>query len=326
MCHAESALFSRNFDLSRVPIIVRSRKRRGTGLEENTTPPLCLTGGALLAFGQVSFSGLDLSPADRLLFAATTHGPDFGLLRHPFPCRCRARSSMRQLTFFPEDIQLLQDKDVLQIQNRFGVFRSEQGFRNITPLAMFASFVAGSQIQVGQARPDADLPGRQIPPLPPVALSGPRRPDPARRRHGRGNRDFREGRAFSAGAPGALVTGFAVHRVRQGLQPLLLFPRPAPGEARACGSRCAGSATAPSRASAGQKTESLYYISGVIVYEINPSELFTRALYAGFLEDRQGGREDPVRFRPQLRLVLGLPGREEPPPEQGRDGTSSSTT
>ena len=104
----------------------------------------------------MSFSGLDLSPADRLLFTATTRGPDFGAFDTLFLADVRTKN-LRQLTFFPEEIQLLQDKDVLQIQNRFGVFRSEQGFRNIAPLSMFASFVAGSQIQVGQASPRCDL-------------------------------------------------------------------------------------------------------------------------------------------------------------------------
>ena len=65
----------------------------------------------------------------------------------------RGPARMRQLTFYPEEVQLLQDRDVLQIQNRFGVFRSEQEFRNLAPIAMFPSFVAGRQVQSGTIAP-----------------------------------------------------------------------------------------------------------------------------------------------------------------------------
>jgi hypothetical protein len=109
---------------------------------------------AAVSFGQVSFSGLDLSPTDRLLFTASAASSDVGSFDTLFLADPHTRH-MRQLTFYPEDVQLLQDKDVLQIQNRFGVFRSETEFRNIAPIAMFPSFVGGP---VWNHRPDADVP------------------------------------------------------------------------------------------------------------------------------------------------------------------------
>jgi hypothetical protein len=102
--------------------------------------------------GQVSFSGLDLSPADRLLFTASARCPDFGAYDTLFLADVRTKS-IRQLTFFPEEILLLQEGEVLQIQNRFGVFRSEAGFGGLAPLAQFPSFVGGSQVQTGRIAP-----------------------------------------------------------------------------------------------------------------------------------------------------------------------------
>src|SRR5579864_2450642 len=103
---------------------------------------LCSFLAASSALAQVTFSGLDLSPTDRLLFAATTRWPDDGSYDTLFLADARTRA-MRQLTFFPEDVQLLQNGDVLQIQNRFGVFRSASGFGSLAPIAIFPSFVSG---------------------------------------------------------------------------------------------------------------------------------------------------------------------------------------
>ena len=112
---------------------------------------LCFS-AASACFAQVSFSGLDLSAKNRLLFTATARHPDYGSFNTLFLADARTRS-MRQLTLFPEEVLLLQDKDVLQIQNRYGVFRSEPGFTNIAPLSIFPSFVGGSQIQAGKIAP-----------------------------------------------------------------------------------------------------------------------------------------------------------------------------
>ena len=98
---------------------------------------LCFS-AASACFAQVSFSGLDLSAKNRLLFTATARYPDYGSFNTLFLADARTRS-MRQLTWFPEEVLLLQGKDVLQIQNRYGVFRSEPGFTRIAPLSIFPS-------------------------------------------------------------------------------------------------------------------------------------------------------------------------------------------
>ena len=104
------------------------------------------------AYPQTAFSGLDLSASDRLLFSAVSRSPRLGDFSTLFLADLGTRA-MRQLTFYPEEVLLLQDREVLQIRNRFGVFRSEPGFARIAPVAGFPSFLAGAQITTGEAAP-----------------------------------------------------------------------------------------------------------------------------------------------------------------------------
>jgi peptidoglycan/xylan/chitin deacetylase (PgdA/CDA1 family) len=257
-----------------------------------------LLAASAAGFGQVSFSGLDLSPQDRLLFAATTRGPDFGAFDTLFLADVRTKA-MRQLTFFPEEIQLLQDKDVLQIQNRFGVFRSEAGFRNITPLAMFGSFVAGSQIQSGKLSPMRTSPDgkyllylRSTSPAygdltlldvatgvetvlsPKVELSLQELPA-----------TWSPDSRFIVYAKGTSLFYYSLGQMLE--KRVLAEPLRRIGEGTVASIRWG-------------RDRGLYYISGVIVYEIDPNELFTRALYAGFLKIGTVVGKIPFDFDPNF--------------------------
>ncbi|HEY9594303.1 MAG TPA: polysaccharide deacetylase family protein [Spirochaetia bacterium] len=260
---------------------------------------LCVTfATASFAFGQVSFSGLDLSAADRLLFTATTQDPSLGSYDTLFLADARTRS-MRQLTFFPEAVQLLQDKDVLQIQNRFGVFRSESGFRNIAPLSMFPSFVAGSQIQSGTIAPMQTSPdGKYLAYLrsrsaaygdltildvatgvetlvsEKVELS-------LRELPAQWSPDSR----FLVYAKGASLYYYSLDQL-QGKRVL------AEGLRRMGDGRIASIRWGTDRI--------LYFISGGIVYAIDPNELFTRALYSGFLKIGNVVGKIPFVFDPNF--------------------------
>ncbi len=236
---------------------------------------------ASAGFGQVSFSGLDLSADDRLLFAATTRCPEVGAYETLFLADARTRS-MRQLTFFPEDVLLLQEREVLQIQNRFGVFRSEPGFGAIAPLAQFPSFVGGSQVQTGRIAPIRTSPdGKHLLFVRPRSA------------------------AFGDLTLLEVATGqetVVADRVEISLQELpaswspdsrfIVYAKEASlyyfslaqlGEERvpAEGLRRIGEGRIASVRWANER--SLYYISGLVVYAIDPSELFTRALYSGML-------------------------------------------
>ena len=77
----------------------------------------------LSAPGQVQFSGLDLNASSELLFTATTDVPEYGSYRTLFLADI-PENTRSQLTIFPERIQVLGESGRIQIQNRFGLFRS----------------------------------------------------------------------------------------------------------------------------------------------------------------------------------------------------------
>lgn len=262
------------------------------------SPLLAFVLMASAAYAQVTFSGLDLSAKDRLLFNATTRGPDFGAYSTLFLADPRTKA-IRQLTFFPEEILLLQDKAVLQIQNRFGVFRSDPGFTNIAPLAIFPSFTGGAQIQTGRLSPMETSPdgtyllfirptspafgsltlldvgtGKQTVVSERVELSLDKLPaewSP-------------DSRFIVYGKSGGLYY-YSLAQMRDG--------RVLTEELR----RIGDGSTANIRWGADR---GLVYVSGLMVYAIDPAELFTRALYAGFLKIGTVAGRIPFEFDPNF--------------------------
>jgi peptidoglycan/xylan/chitin deacetylase (PgdA/CDA1 family) len=242
---------------------------------------LCVSLVAASAFGQVSFSGLDLSPADRLLFSATTLSTDFGAYSTLFLADARTKN-MRQLTFFPEDVQLLQDKDILQIQNRFGVFRSDTGFRNIAPLAMFPSFVAGSQIQSGTIVPMQTSPDGKY--LLYLRSSSPAYGDLTLLNVATGEQTvISEKVELSLRELPAVWSPDSRYIVYAKASGLYYFALPQLQDKRVLTESLRKMGDGTIANIRWGRDNSLYYIQGVIVYGIDPNELFTRALYAGFL-------------------------------------------
>ncbi len=259
---------------------------------------LCLPLVAAVSFGQVSFAGLDLSLSDRLLFTASATSTDVGAFDTLFLADPRTRQ-LRQLTFYPEAVQLLQDKDVLQIQNRFGVFRSEAAFRNITPIAMFPSFVGGSQVQPGTIAPMQTSPdGRYLLYL--------RTRSPAYGDLTLLNVETGAQTVISTKVELSLEalpaawspdSRFIVYAKASSLYyfslPQLQDNRVLTEDLRNMGS----GSMANIRWTAGG---TLDYISRDIVYEIDPNELFTRALYAGFLKIGKAAAKIPFQFDPNF--------------------------
>jgi peptidoglycan/xylan/chitin deacetylase (PgdA/CDA1 family) len=236
---------------------------------------------ASACFAQITFSGLDLSARDNLLFTASALYPDYGTFNTLFLADARTKR-MRQLTFFPEDILLLQDKEVLQIENRYGVFRSGPGFTTIAPLAMFPSFVGGSQIQSGRIAPMQTSPdGRYL--LYTRATSA-AYGDLTLIDVSSGTQTIVSSRVeLSLEELPALWSPdsrFIVYSKAGGLYYFSLSQM-RDGHVLAEALRRIGDGTTANIA--WNRDRTLFYISGLIVYSIDPSELFTRALYAGFL-------------------------------------------
>ena len=243
---------------------------------------LLLCFSAASAFAQVTFSGLDLSPKDRLLFAASALYPDYGTFSTLFLADARTRG-MRELTWFPEEILLLQDKDVLQIQNRFGVFRSGPGFTTIAPLSMFPSFVGGSQIQVGRIAPMQTSPDGRY--LLYTRATSTAFGDLVLLDVSTGKEAVVSQRVeLSLEALPALWSPDSLFIVYTKAASLFYYSLPQMRDGRVLTEslrRIGGGTIANVRWS---RDRSLLYVSGLIVYAIDPRELFTRALYAGFLK------------------------------------------
>lgn len=73
---------------------------------------------------QVRFGDLDLNASSELLFTATTEMPGLGEYSSLFLADIPA-ASMQQMTIFPERMDILGPEGTIQIQNRFGVFRTK---------------------------------------------------------------------------------------------------------------------------------------------------------------------------------------------------------
>ncbi len=123
--------------------------RRSTALRARTVLSVLLLLPALLE-AEVEFGGLDLASDNRLLFEATVDLPDYGSYGTLFLADAVQRR-LNQLTFFPERTLLLNGE--LQIQNRFGVFRTRDGLKSMAPVEMFPSFVSGAQVETGRLFP-----------------------------------------------------------------------------------------------------------------------------------------------------------------------------
>ena len=101
-------------------------------------------------FAQVQFGGLSLSQDNQLLFTARAEAPRFGAYTTAFSAKLDD-DTLTQLSFFPEDLSLLGSG--IQIQNRFGVFRSGADYASLEPVAKYPSFVGGGEVQTGKINP-----------------------------------------------------------------------------------------------------------------------------------------------------------------------------
>ncbi len=105
-----------------------------------------------IACAELRFSDLALSKNDTLLFRASVDSPGYGSYDTLFLSDLK-KSSLKQLTFFPERVVFLKDKKILQIQNRFGVFRTDSELKSIQPIDTFPSFVTDSRVESGKLIP-----------------------------------------------------------------------------------------------------------------------------------------------------------------------------
>ncbi len=115
---------------------------------------------ALVVFsvsGEVTFGGLDLNGNNQLAFSATVNAPEFGEYTTLFRADL-IQGRIQQLSYYPEEMIYLRESNQLQIQNRFGVFRSTENLTNFEPLSEFPSFITGDEVATGKLPPIASSP------------------------------------------------------------------------------------------------------------------------------------------------------------------------
>ena len=120
----------------------------------------------LLIHAEVEFQGLHLSPENQLLFSIKADSPGYGSYQTVFSQNLDS-GELQQLSFFPERVSYLEKSKQLQIQNRFGIFRSRLGRdKGITAPKLvkeFPSFVDGEEIYSGKIRQVGSSPdGRYV--------------------------------------------------------------------------------------------------------------------------------------------------------------------
>ncbi|MDR3200938.1 MAG: polysaccharide deacetylase family protein [Spirochaetales bacterium] len=110
---------------------------------------LFLVWGLTALSGEVTFENLTLSKRNKLLFQALAEGRGHPAYKTLFMADLES-GKKKPLTFFPEDLSFLSGTGGLQIQNRFGVFRTDKDFSHVAPLEKFPSFLTGTEVRNGK--------------------------------------------------------------------------------------------------------------------------------------------------------------------------------
>lgn len=113
-----------------------------------------LTAVLAVPFAQsVRFGGLNLNASGELLFTASADMPGMGEYSAVFLADIPV-ASMKQLTVFPERISVVSSTGAIQVQNRFGLFRTgaepSRPVMTLQPVSHFPAFVQGNDIQTGK--------------------------------------------------------------------------------------------------------------------------------------------------------------------------------
>jgi peptidoglycan/xylan/chitin deacetylase (PgdA/CDA1 family) len=104
---------------------------------------------AAAAWAELEYKGLDLGKDDSLLFSTQTELPGDGAYDTLFASDLGGGGTA-QLTVFPEQITLVEGGSRLQVQNRFGLFRSDRSLSDLAPVAGYPAFARGSSVRQGR--------------------------------------------------------------------------------------------------------------------------------------------------------------------------------
>jgi peptidoglycan/xylan/chitin deacetylase (PgdA/CDA1 family) len=112
---------------------------------------------ACAAWAELEYRGLDLGKDNSLLFSARAELPGGGSYDTLFASDL-AGSGAAQLTVYPEIVSLIEGGARLQVQNRFGLFRSDRSLSSLAPVPGYPAFARGSAVRQGRLIPCATSP------------------------------------------------------------------------------------------------------------------------------------------------------------------------
>jgi len=258
---------------------------------------------ALPLWGEVWFSDLDLTAFDRLLFRAEADSPGFGPYRTLFAAEL-SDGRLEQLTFFPERASLV--AGALQLENRFGLFRTDATLAKPAAVAGPPCFVAGGQVESGKLDLVVSSPdGRWLLALRPTSaafgelllydLSQGGQQSVASTGVELSLKDAPalwspESDFFLYAKRGSLYY-FSVSQLRE--KRVLEVPYRLLGKGTVRNVRW-GPASLLADGNA------MYYVTGTLVYRLSARELFTRSLYGGFLPIGQLAGKLPFELDPNF--------------------------
>jgi peptidoglycan/xylan/chitin deacetylase (PgdA/CDA1 family) len=250
---------------------------------------------ALFVRGGVFFSDLDLAGDDRLLFRANSSGGGAADQHSLFLARL-PNSALQQLTAFPERIDLIESGRTLQIRNVFGALRIPVSGGLPRRIPGFPSFAGGSSASRGRVDDMAvSADGRWILYVEPssaaygnlvlldvgsgertTVASGVERPD----------------RVFPASwSPDSRIFVYA----RSGR---LYYYTVSPSQTAPVDERFRFIGEGAANSVFWGRGGDFFYIRGSTIYRVRSTELYTRALYAGFLEIGSVAGKLPFEFDP----------------------------
>lgn len=231
---------------------------------------------------EIRFQSLDLNEQNQLLFRSEVDAPIYGSYGTGFLADL-ASGKLSQLSFFPEQITWLGAAGELQVQNRYGVFRSHGSLGGLQAVVGFPGFLNGGEIRSGKLGPARTSPDGKF-------LIFQRETSPA------------YGDLVMLNLLTSKETIVSSH-IELSLEDLSIRWSPDSGTFvyqkdnhiyyYSIAQYATGRMLAESLRSLGPGqiysiewglNSQLYYVSGSLVYEILSAELFTRSLYQDFLK------------------------------------------
>ncbi len=255
---------------------------------------------------------LSLSNNGELLFSSVVTVPQYSTYSTLFHANLSSDGQhiFQQLTFFPEEITFLTQTRQLQIQNRFGVFRSDESLRRITAIRGYPSFARGQQIAVGKIEPVSSSPDARyiIYFIPRSVAYG----DLVLHDLATGRRVIvAEEVGISLQGPPVIWSPQSTYFVYMKEGSLFYFSVAQLEENRVIAEplRLLGEGRTNNIQWSDQGR--LHYISGSLVYQVRPSELFSRNIYADILGVGRIAGKIPFHFDPNFDKFWISPGADK---------------